>query len=586
MGKKRLPWYRTIVFKLMGILIITLVPALLIFGGLYQIFQRDLIQNLTNNTFTRDEQIFLTFNSKIEQAEYYVRDLYRADKVTYLSDIWDYCDSYERVERIAGIQERMQWYQLMEGFIADMRIYLPQRGICILPTSWSEMDEEDIASVDTYIHNPETLLIDRGNVQLYMGDLNNGSNPDSIRTICRMTISNYRFQNFFAQLCEDKMAEAIILIDGTVLMESIHDQDKLNLLLKEYEERMDNQSGTYQTEFAGEKYFCTYTGDFNHRINVICCRRYNEVFARTKDSYYLIIVMIMVNCLVLILAFLYVRRYIKRPISVLNEAFYHIKDGKEEVLIEERSRDEFEELYMGFNEMSRRLTLHVRDNYLNKISLQREQLKQLQAQINPHFLYNTLLFIKIRIKRGDTEGAERLTGLLSEYFRFINKNKRDVISLEEELRCVCTYMEIQTERFSNRFRFTMQECPEDIKTVPVPRLLLQPLVENAVKYGMERIEENGWVNLYFARDKDKISVIVEESGMEISQQEVEEMNARLHDPPSQSEVTSTINIDQRIKLYYGEEYELRYEVTEDGRFRAIAELDGGKKDASVEGACS
>ena len=118
--------------------------------------------------------------------------------------------------------------------------------------------------------------------------------------------------------------------------------------------------------------------------------------------------MILVNALVLFCFFLYVRKYIKKPVLLLTNAFRTMKDGQEEVLIRAHSQDEFDVLYTGFNEMSMRLNKNIRDNYLMKIDLQREQLKQLQAQINPHFLYNTLLLIKIRIRRGDQAGAEKM----------------------------------------------------------------------------------------------------------------------------------------------------------------------------------
>ena len=286
--------------------------------------------------------------------------------------------------------------------------------------------------------------------------------------------------------------------------------------------------------------------------------------------------MILVNALVLFCFFLYVRKYIKKPVLLLTNAFRTMKDGQEEVLIRAHSQDEFDVLYTGFNEMSMRLNKNIRDNYLMKIDLQREQLKQLQAQINPHFLYNTLLLIKIRIRRGDQAGAEKMAGLLSDYFRFMNRNKRDVIPLEEECGCISTYMNIQSERFSNRFEFQLEPCPEDIRNLPVPRLLLQPLVENAVKYGMEKIEENGKVRMFFQRNESKVSVVVEETGIDITCEEVAEMNERIQNPPEDGEITSTVNTNRRIKLFYGEEYQLLYVRTEQGALQAIAELDGGK----------
>lgn len=151
-----------------------------------------------------------------------------------------------------------------------------------------------------------------------------------------------------------------------------------------------------------------------------------------------------------------------------------------------------------------------------------------------------------------------------------------MIPLEEECGCISTYMNIQSERFSNRFEFELEPCPEDIRNLPVPRLLLQPLVENAVKYGMEKIEENGKVRMFFQRNESKVSVVVEETGIDITCEEVAEMNERIQNPPEDGEITSTVNTNRRIKLFYGEEYQLLYVRTEQGALQAIAELDGGK----------
>ena len=151
-----------------------------------------------------------------------------------------------------------------------------------------------------------------------------------------------------------------------------------------------------------------------------------------------------------------------------------------------------------------------------------------------------------------------------------------MIPLEEECGCISTYMNIQSERFSNRFEFELEPCPEDIRNLPVPRLLLQPLVENAVKYGMEKIEENGKVRMFFQRNESKVSVVVEETGIDITCEEVDEMNERIQNPPEDGEITSTVNTNRRIKLFYGEEYKLLYVRTEQGALQAIAELDGGK----------
>lgn len=579
----RLPWYRSIVFKLMCISLFTLLPTLLLFGHLYRTFQKETVQNLAKAAFTRDTQIFDSFYSKIEEVEYNVLEMFNTSSLSLLSDMWEYYDPHERNEKIVKIQNQMQWYRYMEWFVSDLRIFMLQRNVCIHSNYWADMNQEDFKSVDDYFANPNELLVEHGNVQMYIGDLAQGMSRENIRSVCRMTMSGYKFRELLDLLCEDGRTQAVILIKGEVLQENIDSDAKMEKLLQAYEEGIgESTEESFEISVGQEKFFCSRAGDHNHRTDVLTCRSYDTVFAKTRESYYLIPILILMNALVLFFFFLYVRRYIKRPVLVLTNTFRGIGDGQEEVLIGAHSKDEFDILYTGFNEMSTRLGKNIRENYLMKIDLQREQLKQLQAQINPHFLYNTLLLIKVRIKKGDQEGAAKMAGLLSDYFRFMNRNKRDVIPLEEECGCINTYMSIQGERFANRFHFVMEPCPTEIRLLPVPRLLLQPLVENAVKYGMEQIEENGEVRMFFQCKGQKVCVVVEEKGVKISLEEVEEINKRLENPPENGEITSTINTNRRIKLFYGEEYRLYYVKTGPDTLWAVAELDGGKVYEQVE----
>lgn len=580
----RLPWYRSIVFKLAGILMFTLLPSILIFMNLYRTFQSEMIRNVSETTFSRDQQIFANFYSKIEETELYTMDLYNRPELTLLSDMWDNYDAFERTQKIAEIQEYMQWYRLMEWYVADIKIFFLQRNLCVNQNYWAEMTSAEREEVEAYFENPENMVITNGGVNLYIGSLMQGTKREQIRFLYSLKISGYKFQQLMNQLSSDDMAECAILINGDVLMDNLSDEHRLEKMLENYREFKDEvQEKTFEFSDEGGRYFCSSVGPANHRMDILTCRSYDDVFSGSRKAIILIPVLVGANILVFILFLFYVKRYIRKPVDVLSRAFSRMRNGEREVLVDEASKDEFNNLYIGFNDMSQELEVNIKENYLAQINLQREQLKQLQAQINPHFLYNTLLFIKIRIKRGDLEGAERLAGLLSEYFRFMNRNQRDVIPLEEELRCICTYMNIQMERFSNRFDFILDTCPEKLKNIPVPRLLLQPLVENAVKYGVERIEENGRIHLFYEEEDGRVRIIIEESGVEVTQEEVDRMNERIQKPSDDEEITSTININRRIKLFYGDIYELRFEKTKSGVIRTIAELDGRKDNESMEG---
>lgn len=566
-----MPWYRTILFKMACLIIAIIIPSMILYINLYTTFQNELSERLENTVYVGESQIMEQFDTQISEIEKYIWQLYQTDKISYLSNTWDYHTEDERIQKISDIQDELSVYKVLESFIYDISVYLPQRGICIRTNTWGNMNGEDWEAVNKYEDNPETFIVDGSGIQFYLGDLDRGRQTRQISTICRVTISPQRFQKLLNSFCTEESIRAIILIDGNLYMQNINDEKKLNTLMEKMENANEEEKA-FELKYENERYFCTKVNASERRIEAYIFQNYDEVLSQTQESFMLLPMLFGINLLVFGIAFLYVRKYVKNPVQTLREAFQQVEKGTENVKIEHRSRDEFDILYAGFNEMNGRLTAYVKDNYLTQLALQREQLKQLQAQINPHFLYNTLLLIKIRVRRKDLKGAEEMTDLLSNYFRSINRNKRDVIALEEELECINTYMQIQVQRFTNRLRFILDECPETMKKIMVPRLILQPLVENAIKYGMEQSENTNVIRISFRVFSAKAQVIVEQSGTEYEEDQIQSMNQYIEGESEEGEITSTININRRLHLFYGDGYKLQYYRTQVHGLQAVIDL--------------
>lgn len=573
-------WYHTIIFKTMIIFIITLIPIVMLFVHLFYDFRKETIERLSEATLATDKEIFENFYSKIEEVELHMYELNTSSKLTSLSDLWDYYDKAERGEKIAEIQRLLQGYTYIGWDITTLRIYLPQRDVCIHYSYWGDMNQEDYDIIDQYYEQSENWLINEEGVQLYFSD---SMRKDDNRSISRMTITNYQLKELLDLFAKDEISSSIILVNGEVLNKTVQNETLVNAVLDYYEKHKEMQvEEEFEVQVGREKYFCSYVGDGGKRIEVLTCRAYDKILEKSNQNMWRLYGMTGVCIFMFCIYLAYMNRNIRRPVVVLNEAFRQMRGEDEAVLIKNISKDEFNNLYTGFNEMSLRLTKNIQENYLMTINLQRAQLKELQAQINPHFLYNTLFIIKSRIQTGNLEGAKKMTTMLSDYFRFMNRNRKDVIQLREELECVCTYMNIQAERFSNKLHFLMDVVPTEIQALPLPRLLLQPIVENACKYMIEQIEENGMIHVYFEQRGSKVCIIVESEGIEITQEKVDGMNERLQHLPKDNEITSTININKRIRLFYGEEYGLYYERAESGSLKAIVEVDGGKTNGEME----
>ena len=195
---------------------------------------------------------------------------------------------------------------------------------------------------------------------------------------------------------------------------------------------------------------------------------------------------------------------------------------------------------------------------------------QLQTQINPHFLYNTLENIRARAILDDNEVIADMTEALSRFFRYNISKRESIVKLSEELDNIRTYMHIQMYRFSNKFDFLVYiHDDEDIMDTMIPKMTLQPIVENAIFHGMEKKIGKGRIEIHVESDTDKVFVLVEDNGVGMSPEQLEKLTARLSEKEEDStdsrrrgDGIAMRNINNRLKLLFGEDYGLTISSTE------------------------
>uniref|UniRef100_UPI00137593B5 sensor histidine kinase n=1 Tax=Paenibacillus luteus TaxID=2545753 RepID=UPI00137593B5 len=184
-------------------------------------------------------------------------------------------------------------------------------------------------------------------------------------------------------------------------------------------------------------------------------------------------------------------------------AFKRVEEGNLDLNIRHHKDDEFGFLYERFNEMLVNLQISIDEVYNQQIHRQNAELKQLQSQINPHFLYNCLFSIIRLIKMQKEDEAVQFTNQLAKYFQFITRNTRDTVPLENEAAHARNYVMLQLTRFSDRVTIDFGDIPEKLKPISVPRLIIQPLVENAFVHGLENVTEGGLLRVSFAEESGK-----------------------------------------------------------------------------------
>ena len=245
-----------------------------------------------------------------------------------------------------------------------------------------------------------------------------------------------------------------------------------------------------------------------------------------------------------------VRRTVARPINDLLWAFDRISEGRLQTRLEPSYTDEFDRLSRHFNRMTAQLAGLIEKDYKQTILLQDAKMKHLQAQINPHFLYNSFYLLSHLVKMEDQEAAEKLSRYLGDYFRYITDQSRNVLPLQEEYDHAVIYLSIQLMRFGHRVCAEIEPVPKAFASLAVPRLILQPLLENVLEHGIEA-DDQVRVKLSFHWEAPYLRIWVEDSGSALADQTISRLNAQC-----ESEETpaghALSNIHRRLAIHYGD----------------------------------
>lgn len=248
------------------------------------------------------------------------------------------------------------------------------------------------------------------------------------------------------------------------------------------------------------------------------------------------------------------KRIVAKPLHGIMRGFERIGNGDFDtpLVVKDMSSSELYSVAAGYNDMLVHLKKLINENYTMTIQLQRAELKQLQAQINPHFLYNSFFFVRHMVQSDENESALVMLGLLGEYFKYVTRNSQNTETLEEEYTHALNYLSIQSIRFENRVHVHAMPIPEHLTTKAVPRLMLQPIFENTFEYCSISAEHPLEITIEFIPyGNGYFEIVISDNGTGLTDEKIEQLNAKLHSASAISQTTGLINIHKRVVLFFG-----------------------------------
>lgn len=380
-------------------------------------------------------------------------------------------------------------------------------------------------------------------------------------------------QNILAKAQGDNPGYMFIVDEeGYIIAHPDDDMLGQNIKGKDYVQKiLSHSSGqvVYTNDISGEKMFATYTSSNLtgwKYVTVVPEKALTSTAAKITTS----LLIISILCFgITIVAALIISQSISKPIHGMMEAMKKVEEGDLNVMVAFESQDEFSSLSRSFNHMVEKINRLIEEEYKYKISLNKIKVELLQMQINPHLLYNTLAMIADTAKKENKIEITEIADNLSSLYKGILSKGRTISKFRQEIEMIKIYLELirKVYKIDIDLIFDIDEEVLDFYTI---KLLLQPIVENAVVHGIKP-KKAGTIIVSITKEEDSVSVLVSDDGVGIAEREVDELN-RIMLYQDGDKGYAVRNIMKRIKLFFGEEYELRVQSHLDEGTNVIMKL--------------
>lgn len=342
---------------------------------------------------------------------------------------------------------------------------------------------------------------------------------------------------------------------GTVL--SSLDKQMLGLKMDEkfkITQKYTGQSGYFQSAINAHDFLVTYVNLSRPGWKLVNIVPLDQLSNDTKVIQSITIIGILISlglCLLLLIFFSFM---VLSPLKQLRRYMKYIENENFDVSIDVKGNDEISLLGRSFNKMSKKLNELINEVYAVQIKQKEAELKALQAQINPHFLYNTLDTIYWMCRMEKAFDSSNLVQALSKLFRLSLNSGNEFTTVRNEIDHLNNYIIIQEKRFEDMIKFKIN-VSDEVLGCKVVKLILQPLVENAIHHGIEKKGGEGSIEVSIFREENDVIYTIQDDGVGADE---EELNALLEKVEKDNRGFGIKNVNDRIKLYFGGTYGIKF----------------------------
>ena len=502
-----------------------------------------------------DEQIINTSKQVVSNYE-----LYFDSAIEVSNSIQTKIDNRNVLNEKTAIRSYFDDVKSIKGEILSIALYNENGELIVADSTFDTVNNDNV-----YESNSFQNAINEPMINIFSGV---GFENDRYAFTLSRYMSFNRSENHGVALIEFDFTKIVRLIYQSDLGENGHiaifDRD-YNVVYSSLPELIDEDLIETKKLVLGSAGVTINHQSFNLYISTITNTGWKvSVFTNNSQIYsvlynFIIIVIIMILLLSIIYIFIVyvIVKQVTYPLYRLQAEMNKVKDLNYDVNRSKlkKGSKEIIQLDATFNEMMRRIR-YLADKLLQEQENQRKsELKALQNQINPHFLYNTLDSIIYMIDKGENQKAEEMIVALSKFFRISISRGKAIIPLKDEVEHVRNYLLIQKIRFGDQFTYSINVDPS-LYQYSCIKLILQPLVENAIEHGLNDNESGGQIEIIGTQNESYIILKIKDNGYGISEDKLEQIYKSFHDDSIHQGV-GLKNVYQRIKIYYGDEADIK-----------------------------
>lgn len=547
----------TLLKKVTILFIVVLIPLILFSSWYLQSY------NVKQKEY-RLSGIQSTTDTYIEHLDEELKQIYIAnlnileqDSLRDLSVMYEIFSPYERSTRINLLRDQLSSIVSTNPLLESTHAYLFDQNLVFNSSSSRQGSYQVLPEKEnTFYHN---LTSNRGLIQYYIDPETDEyelsvfmAPPNASRShAASMVISQKELKKYMEANMSFPEELYFFRLDNGFSLSNIPAKDSVetrNFVFRyEFKEDEDYAEVTLDgTSYIAFESQTSYSGGTYVRLIPA-----KALMSSIEYSYVMIFAFFLLIIAACLFFFVGIYRMVHKPLTRLTEGFEQLEQGHFDTRISLEKSNDFTYLYKEFNEMSEKLEQLIEKDYNQKLLLQKAEMKQLQAQINPHFLYNSFFMLQ-RMIRFDPEVAQEVANALASFFRYITRNSMDNVTLREEYDHVTSYSYIQGLRFEGRIRIELDPLPNAYERVPVPKLILQPILENAFKYGLTNKLSDGYIHMSFLENSGKLTIRIEDNGDELTDETLAHLNEQLASTAlssGETEMSGILNIQRRLHIF-------------------------------------